>query len=76
MPPNFTDELETPPTVPPQHPDGTTRGRFTSEFWLTIAAMVIGTVLVLAGKEEIGGGILAASVTGYALSRGKAKSGQ
>lgn len=76
MPSNFSDDLSAPPSVPKAHPDGTTRGRFTSEFWLTLAAMLIGTVLVLGGKEEVGGGILAASVTGYALSRGKAKSGQ
>ncbi len=50
-------------------------GKLTTEFWLTIVAIVAGVALVIAGHPEIGGAILATAIPGYALSRGKAKGG-
>lgn len=48
-------------------------GILTTEFWLTIAALVAGVALVIAGHSEIGGAIIATAIPGYALSRGRAK---
>lgn len=53
--------------------DYSRRGRSTSEFWLSLAALAAGVVLILAGKEEIGATLVSVAVGGYALSRGIAK---
>jgi hypothetical protein len=53
----------------------TKAGTLTTAFWLTLAGIVAGVALVIAGHTEVGGGILAVVIPGYALSRGRAKGG-
>jgi len=44
-----------------------------TEFWVSLAALVAGVVLVITGQGEIGQWIIAAATGGYSLSRGLAK---
>lgn len=48
-------------------------GYLTTEFWLTIAALVAGVVLVVVGSEDMGKWIISTAIPGYAISRGVAK---
>lgn len=50
-----------------------TPGWQTTEFWMSIACLIAGVVLILAGKEEIGVTLIAVATGGYGLSRGLAK---
>ena len=59
----------------PKHANGTPVGPRTSEFWLTLAGLAAGVVLILCGHVEIGGAVLATVIPGYALARGRAKAG-
>lgn len=53
-------------------PEPKCKGRHTSEFWMSLACLAAGVVLVLTGHEEIGGTLIAVT-GGYAVSRGLAK---
>jgi len=48
-------------------------GYLTTEFWLTIAALAAGVVLVVVGSEDMGKWIISTAIPGYAISRGVAK---
>ena len=65
-------EMPAAPRVP-THANGTPVGPRTSEYWLTLAGIAAGVVLILCGHVEIGGAVLATVIPGYALARGRAK---
>lgn len=45
----------------------------TTEFWITVLLIVVGTVLVLGGKEELGTTLILGAAAPYVVSRGMAK---
>ena len=45
----------------------------TTEFWLSLAGIAAGVVLIVCGHVEIGGAVLATVIPGYALARGASK---
>lgn len=51
----------------------TKAGYRTTEFWISLGIGLLGAWLIMRGHEEIGAMLLAASGTGYSVSRGLAK---
>ena len=48
---------------------------FEREFLISLFCLAAGVFLVMKGKEELGGSLIAVATGGYALSRGLAKRG-
>lgn len=73
------------PEIPPRQPrpvsteyatSGVTPkvpGYKTTEFWMSLATLVAGVVLVAIGKEEMGGVLVLGSASAYTIARGVAK---
>lgn len=73
------------PEIPPRQPrpisteyatsGGTPKvpGWKTTEFWIALASLVLGVVLVILGHESHGSGLIAFATVGYGVARGIAK---
>lgn len=73
MPLGDPSRPEVPPSIDPHADPIAKPGPYTTEFWLTLAGIAAGVVLVMTGHVEVGAGVLMTVIPGYALSRGRSK---